>query len=401
VQVGDNAVAEQLAYALITPYSLFKSRTGGIIGRLLAHARLELVAARMYVFSDAFVNAYKEVLCPDSTHPAFREAWSRYIDFSLRPKNIWGYLPRCMLLLLRGPDAVRHLKDDVIGMFTEQPVGDTIRGTYGDFIRDGTGKIHYFEPAAITCPDAKLNNQHLKLFADYAISDGGLLTGRIKYDAGPPEASLVMLKPDNFERRSRRPGNIIDTFSLTGLRIVAVKLFKMTVAQGEDFYGPLKAVFVDRLKGNVVQTVYECLHNAFSFAFTMADADAIADRLTERNATAEFNKIVEYMTGVNPEDVADPAEKPIAGTTKCLAMLYEGPNAIEKIRKVLGSTDPTKAEPGTVRSDFGRDLMRNGAHASDSPESAMRERRIIGLAQTETDSCDVSQMIYEYLTCQS
>ena len=81
-------------------------------------------------------------------------------------------------------------------------------------------------------------------------------------------------------------------------------------------------------------------------------------------------------------------------------MLYEGPNAIEKIRNVLGSTDPTKAEPGTVRSDFGRDLMRNGAHASDSPENAMRERKIAGLAETETDTCDVAEIINKYLAAQ-
>jgi nucleoside diphosphate kinase len=78
-------------------------------------------------------------------------------------------------------------------------------------------------------------------------------------------------------------------------------------------------------------------------------------------------------------------------------MLYEGPSAIEKIRTVLGSTDPSKAEPGTVRSDFGRDLMRNGAHASDSPENALRERRIVGLAETETDTCDLVEIISDYL----
>lgn len=242
-------MSEQLAYALITPYSLYKSRTGGIIGRLLAHARLELIAARMYVFSDGFVDAYERIVCPPETDPPLVDTWRRYIDESLRPKNPWGYLPRCMLMLLRGPNAVRHLKD-VIGAFTEQPVGDTVRGTYGDFIRDEKGKIRYFEPAVITCPNPEFNNEHLKLFADYAISDGGVLTGRIKYEQGPPEASLVMLKPDNFERRSRRPGNIIDTFSLTGLRIVAAKVFKMTVAQGEEFYGPLREVFIERLKGS-------------------------------------------------------------------------------------------------------------------------------------------------------
>ncbi|MCK4276249.1 MAG: nucleoside-diphosphate kinase [Phycisphaerae bacterium] len=389
---------EQLAYALITPYSLYKSRTGGIIGRLLAHARLEFVAARMYVFSDAFVDAYQKIICPSGTAPAIRQAWHRYIDESLRQQNPWGYLPRCALMLFRGPDAVRHLKEDVIGAFTEQPVGDTIRGTYGDFIHGEDGAVRYFEPAVITCPDPKLNDKHLKLLADYALSDGGVLTGRIKYDQPNVQTSLVLIKPDNFERRSRRPGNIIDTFSLTGLRIVAAKLFTMTVAQGEEFYGPLKGQFVTKLKGNVTQEVYRRLHDAFSFPFTMSDAEAAAELLAERNATAEFNRIVEYMTGVNPEDVTDPAAKATASRTKCLALLYEGPDAIAKIRTVLGSTDPTKAEPGTVRSDFGRDLMRNGAHASDSPENALREREIVGLARPETDTSDVAEVISESLS---
>jgi nucleoside diphosphate kinase len=390
-------MTDQLAYALITPYSLYKSRTGGIIGRLLAHARLDFVAARMYVFSDAFVDAYKQVVCPSDTDPTLRAAWHKYLDENLRPKNLWGYLPRCLLLVFRGPNAVRHLKDDVIGGFTEQPVGDTIRGTYGDFLRDETGKIRYFEPAVITCPDPKLNDKHLKLFADYALCDGGVLAGRIKYDQPNVQVSLVMLKPDNFYRPSRRPGNIIDTFSLTGLRIVGVKLFNMTVAQGEEFYGPLKSLFVSRLKGNVTQEVFKRLNGAFSFPFTMADAETLADRLAERNATAEFNRIVEYMTGVNPEDATDPAEKNAPGKTKCLAMLYEGPDAINRIRTVLGSTDPLKAEPGTVRSDFGRDLMRNGAHASDSAETADRERKIVALVATETGDCDVAQLIRSHL----
>jgi nucleoside diphosphate kinase len=390
-------VTEQIAYALITPYSLYKSRTGGIIGRLLANARAELVAARMFVFSDAFVDAYQEVVCPQGADPAIQAAWRRYVNESLRQKNPWGFLPRCMLLLFRGPNAVRHLKDDMIGRFTEQPVGDTIRGTYGDLIRDEKGVIRYFEPAVITCPDSELNNQHLKLFADFATRDGGVLAGRIRYDQPNVQVSLVMLKPDNFYRPSRRPGNIIDTFSLTGLRIVGAKLFNMTVAQGEEFYGPLKEQFVTKLKGNVTREIYQRLHDAFSFPVTMADAESMADLLAERNATAEFNKIVEYMTGVNPEDLSDPAEKATASRTKCLAMLYEGPDAINKIRTVLGSTDPRKAEPGTVRSDFGRDLMRNGAHASDSEQSATREREIVGMTRSEKDTCDVSRIIGEYL----
>ncbi len=390
-------MTDQLAYALITPYSLYKSRTGGIIGRLLAHARLDFVAARMYVFSNEFLDAYKHIICPKDIDPGMREAWLRYIDEWLRQDNRLGYLPRCMLLLFKGPNAVRHLKQDVIGGFTEQPVGDTIRGTYGDLIRDEDGGIRHFEPAVITCPNPDLNDRHLRLFADYALSDGGVLSGQIKYDR-QPEVSVVLIKPDNFYRRSRRPGNIIDTFSLTGLRIVAAKLFNMTVAQGEQFYGPLKEIFVHKLRGNVTREIYQRLHNAFGFPFTMVDAEALAERLAERNATTEFNRIVEYMTGVNPEDIADPDEKATASRTKCLAMLYEGPDAIARIRNVLGSTDPTKAEPGTVRSDFGKDLMRNGAHASDSVENALGEREIIGLTEGQGADCDVRQIINDYLS---
>jgi nucleoside diphosphate kinase len=395
---GELAVEDQLAYALITPYSLYKSRTGGIIGRLIAHSHLNLVAARMYVFSDEFIDAYQKIVCPPGTEDAMEDAWHRYIEESLRPNNPWGYVPRCMLLLFRGPNAVRHLKEEVVGGFTEQPVGDTVRGTYGDFIRDESGNIRYFEPAVLTCPDPALNDQHLKLLSDYATSDGGVLTGQIDYDQDP-EVSLVMLKPDNFYRPSRRPGNIIDAFSRTGLRIVGAKLFNMTVAQGEEFYGPLKEIFVDKLKFLVTNTIMDRLGDAFEYSFTEDDADVLATRLAQRNAVCEFNKIVEYMTGVDPDTITDPAEKAHASETTCLGLLYEGPNAIEKVREVLGSTDPSKAEPGTVRSDFGRDLMRNGAHASDSTENAMRERGIVGLVETEpdSDSCDICRIIRQYL----
>ena len=98
-----------------------------------------------------------------------------------------------MLLLFRGENAVRHLKEDVIGRFTDEPVGDTVRGTYGDFLRGKDGMVDYFEPAVITCPDPKLNDQHLRLLAEYADNDGGVLTGQIKYDS-EPEVSLVMLR---------------------------------------------------------------------------------------------------------------------------------------------------------------------------------------------------------------
>ena len=389
-------MTDQLAYVMITPYSLYKSRTGGIIGRLLAHAKVELVATRMYVASDAFTDDYQKIVCLKATDEPMRKAWQDYLDRWFRPSNPTGLPPRCMLLLFRGPNAVKHLREDVIGGFTEAPVGDTVRGTYGDFIRDADGTIRHFEPAVITCPDPETNDQHLRILADHALSDGGVFAGQFQYAQPNVQCSLVMLKPDNFYQPSRRPGNIIDTFSRTGLRIVGAKLFHMTVAQGEEFYGPLREIFIKKLKFLVTRTVQDQLGDAFDFPFTPQDAEVLGEHLAERNAVTEFNKIVEYMTGVSPDKVPSD-QKATASKTKCLAMLYEGPDAIEKIRTVLGATDPTKAEPGTVRSDFGRDLMRNGAHASDSAENALRERKIVGLAATETGTCDVAEVINNYL----
>ncbi len=388
-------MSKQLTYALITPYSLYKSRTGGIIGRLIANANLELVGVRMFIFSDEFVDKYRDLVSSTVEEPEIRQAWSNYIDTNLRWENPWHAAPRCMFLLLEGENAVRHLKEEVIGPVTEQPMGDTIRGTFGDYIVNDDGKVQYFEPAVITCPNPDISMEHLKLFAEYALSDGGVLCGKVEYPE-EPECSLVMLKPDNFYRRSRRPGNIIDTFSNTGLRIVGAKLFNMTVAQGEEFYGPLKDIFVNKLQFLVRNVVHTRLADAFDFPFTEDDADVLAKHLAERNALCEFNKIVEYMTGLEPDKVP-PTEKSSASMTKCLALLYEGPDAISKIRRVLGSTDPNKAEPGTVRSDFGRDLMRNGAHASDSPKNAIRERKIVGLHENETDTCDIRETIRSYM----
>jgi nucleoside diphosphate kinase len=388
-------VSSELAYALITPYSLYKSRTGGIISRLLANARCEFVGARMFVFSDEFLEEYKKVFSTLSIDPAIERAWHDYIDTNLRQDNPYGLVPRCMLMLFRGENAVRELKENVVGSFTEQPVGNTIRGTYGDFIRDSEGKIHYFEPAVITGADPARNREHLRLIADYADRDGGVLTHRMSYD-GEPQTTLVMLKPENFERRSRKPGNIIDTFSLTGLRIVGARLFNMTVAQGEEFYGPLREIFIKKLQFLVSNVVYDRLGDAFDFDFSEDDAAQVATMLAERNAQCEFNKIVEYMTGVDPTTVRD-QEKKTASNAKCLALLYEGVDAIEKVRTVLGSTDPSKAEPGTVRSDFARDLMRNGAHASDSPENAIRERAIVGLSGDEPEPCEITRIIREHL----
>jgi nucleoside-diphosphate kinase len=56
-----------------------------------------------------------------------------------------------------------------------------------------------------------------------------------------------------------------------------------------------------------------------------------------------------------------------------VAAVFEGPNAVEAVRTVMGPTDPQKAPPGTIRGDFGLYIQYNLIHGSDSPESAKRE----------------------------
>src|SRR3989304_8938332 len=57
-------------------------------------------------------------------------------------------------------------------------------------------------------------------------------------------------------------------------------------------------------------------------------------------------------------------------STPIAAAAFPGENAVERIRKAMGATDPAKAAPGTIRKDFGIDVQRNSTHASDSPENA-------------------------------
>ena len=59
-----------------------------------------------------------------------------------------------------------------------------------------------------------------------------------------------------------------------------------------------------------------------------------------------------------------------------IAAVFEGEGAVEVIRKLMGATDPAKAEAGTIRGDFGLDIERNVIHGSDSVETAEEEIRL-------------------------
>lgn len=125
------------------------------------------------------------------------------------------------------------------------------------------------------------------------------------------EKSLVLVKPDATKRNLS--GEIISRFENSGLKIVGMKLLHM-----------------DK---NLAQSHY-AVHEGKPF----------------------FNSLVDYITSA-----------PI------VAIVFEGENAIERIRKIMGSTDPVKADKGTIRSDFGVDIQNNAVHGSDSPENAAKE----------------------------
>ena len=108
-------------------------------------------------------------------------------------------------------------------------------------------------------------------------------------------------------------------------------------------------------------------------------------------ADDQFAQIVEFMSGRRPESCPN-FELNDKGRVKCLVMIYEGENAISKIRDVLGPTDPTKAPGGTVRCDYGYNVIVNTAHASDSKENAAREMNIVKIEKN-----DMADIISAYL----
>jgi Nucleoside diphosphate kinase len=61
------------------------------------------------------------------------------------------------------------------------------------------------------------------------------------------EKTLVLIKPDNFRFPNLRPGGVIEVFSRTGLSIIGFKVHQMSVAQAEEFYGPVLPVLEKKL----------------------------------------------------------------------------------------------------------------------------------------------------------
>ena len=378
---------QTLSYVIVTPYSVAKSRTGGVVSRLLSRADLELAGAQMIAPDENFVKDYANSLRSQDAKNlnSAGELLAQYVERSMMPSG--GRRHRSLLLIFRGENTCRKLSDICGVIFPENRTsdlelmsGETIRDTYADLLTDPENpeKVIYFEPAILTPRKQELADENLALFARYFKNTQNIVQNYSYPDPSKIERTLVILKPDNWNFSSGRPGTIIDMFSRTGLRIVGVKVFRFSLNQAMDFYGPVEAALKQKLAPVFGQKAKEILEKEFSIPLDQKTEKALSDCFGREYAQEQFYKIVNFMSGRRP-DTCPPEDADKPGEVKCMIIVYEGENAISKIRDVLGPTDPLKAPGGTIRREFGSSMMVNTAHASDSVESYEREKSIVRL----------------------
>ena len=125
------------------------------------------------------------------------------------------------------------------------------------------------------------------------------------------EQTFSIIKPDATNRNIT--GSINSIIEKGGLRIIAQKRIKLSESQAKEFYS---------------------VHSDKSF----------------------FNDLIEYMT-----------------SAPVVVQVLQGKDAINLYRKIMGSTDPSKSDPGTIRKIHGLNVQENSVHGSDSPENAKKE----------------------------
>ena len=385
-------MAEELSYIIITPYTIAKSRTGGVISRLLSRLDLDLVGAQIFAptqeLAETFAaSLYKQAVATSSVSA---KLLSEYVLKNFIPSG--GRRHRVMMLLFKGDDACNKLSAVAGALHPENRsiesiTGETIRDTYADLVmKEGTCEdFLYFEPAVLTPRSQKTAIENLKLFAPFLKQEENIVANMVYPNPQKIERTLVIIKPDNWQFPSSKPGTIIDMFSRTGLRLIGCKIYQMSVAEALEFYGPVKDALVSKLGPLFGTKAKVVLEKEFSLPLNEELEKQLQESFGVQYAEDQFAKIIEFMSGIRPEKCpVDERENP--GKVKCMVLIYEGENAIQCIRDVLGPTDPTKAPGGTVRREFGHDVMVNTAHASDSVENAQREMKIVKIQENPCNS---------------
>lgn len=111
-----------------------------------------------------------------------------------------------------------------------------------------------------------------------------------------------------------------------------------------------------KLVGQVISRLENAGLNPTACRIMQLDDDLLREHYAHLTHLPFFPEIVEFMS-----------------STPVMVMIFEGENAVERVRNILGPTDSQKAPAGTIRGDFGLDKMRNIAHASDTKDSAEKE----------------------------
>ena len=125
------------------------------------------------------------------------------------------------------------------------------------------------------------------------------------------ERTFGIVKPDAVAKNA--VGGVLQMIEGAGLKVVGLKMLRLTQGQAEGFYA---------------------VHKARPF----------------------FNDLVKFMT-----------------SGPVVVMALEGESAVTRYREVMGPTDSTKAPTGTIRNAFGSSIERNAVHGSDGPDTAKVE----------------------------
>ncbi len=129
------------------------------------------------------------------------------------------------------------------------------------------------------------------------------------------DRTLIVIKPDGVGRGLTDV--ILRRFESDSLKVTSKKSFRFTLGQAKMFYSP---------------------HAGKNF----------------------FQELISFIT-----------------SGPVVAAVLEGPNALERVREIIGPTDPGSAPKGTIRGDFGTEITSNVVHAADSPESFAREWKVV------------------------
>src|SRR5260370_27011453 len=216
---------EELSYAIITPHSMRKSRTGGMVGRCISRTGIDLVGGRMFAPSPELAKRYSETIVTE-TDPRHRATQELLRDYVMKnfTGNVHGQRPRVLLLVFRGADAVEKMHRTVGHIVHERTSGETIRDMFGDYITDDFGKVTYFEPGVLTAFEPGAVERDLRLWSEFSDRDGGILDQVITYPADAKiEKNLVLIKPTNFKFPNLRASACSQCFSRADMHIIVVK----------------------------------------------------------------------------------------------------------------------------------------------------------------------------------